>query len=100
MKQVHAASDPMEANLIRGLLEARGIAAVVLEEGMIGDFPAVWVVDDTDFLRARTLVAELSDRPNGAGTPVDDWHCLRCGERIEASFAVCWRCGASHPEIA
>ena len=67
MKRVYIASDPIDAELVAGLLMAEGIRAVVFNDhlwpiaGLAMTFdgaPAVWVTDDADEERARNLIAE------------------------------------------
>jgi len=97
MQRVYTAAHLLEAHLVRGLLDAAGIAAQVFNEfapGGLGDLPAastypeVWVLDDRDQDRAQTLITRYeSDRPAGHGQ-----RCPACGEENPAHFAVCWHC--------
>jgi hypothetical protein len=96
VKDLYAAGDPVEAELVRGMLESAGIAAVVENdvpttwEGEVASRLRRWVrVLDSDFERAQALVADwLTAKPGAA-----PWECPKCGERIEAQFTACWECG-------
>ena len=101
MEQVFVAQHPTEAHLVRGLLEANGIVAVVHgeilfsvrgETPMTADtLPSVWVAE-SDAARARALLAEYGPHASPSGAIA--WICPSCGERIEAQFTECWRCAA------
>jgi len=58
-------------------------------------FPELWVINEEDGPRAKELLALWRERP-APGTP--DWTCRRCGERHEAQFTSCWKCGAEREE--
>lgn len=100
MKDVYSTQDPVEAHLVRGMLESAGIAAVVendvpttMQGGVATRFRS-WVrVVDGDAERARALVAEwLLTRPRSV-----PWECPRCAEKIEGQFTTCWQCGTERP---
>ena len=103
MKQVFVAQHPTEAHLVRGLLEANGIAAEVHGESLFstrGESPAsadtlptVWVTDEGDAARAQDVLAPYGPRP--ASNESTTWVCGTCSEKIESQFTECWRCGAS-----
>ncbi len=99
MRKVHTAESVVEIAHLRNLLEAEGIACLVRNDrlgGVVGEIPFVecwpelWVVETGHYLKARALVEEALRAPAHA----TDWHCPRCGEAIEAQFAICWNCGA------
>jgi Putative prokaryotic signal transducing protein len=56
--------------------------------------PEVWVLDDADHARARTLLHELQHRP------MRHWLCHGCGETVDGPFDQCWNCGALGPALA
>jgi len=100
---VHRTSDRTAAHLLRGALEAEGVAAHVQGEHLFslqGELPAgpafelrVCVVDDEQLPKARRVLAEwLARRAGRRGG--ERWQCASCGERHEPQFAACWRCGA------
>jgi len=105
MRKVHTAESVIEIAHLRNLLEAAGIACVVLNDrlgSVVGEIPFVecwpqlWVRRPGDALRARGLIDEAL-RPATADAP---WQCPVCGERIDPQFAQCWQCAAvPAPEI-
>jgi hypothetical protein len=70
MKQVFVARNPVEAHLVKGMLEARGIRAEVRGEALWGTrgetplatdtLPSVWVFDDLQVPEATRVLAEYS----------------------------------------
>lgn len=104
MKKVYIARDLTEAHLVKGLLEAEDIPAIVQGEYLFairGEIPittdtspSVWVIDDAHVERARLLV-RLFDRPENRQLRGQLWQCPQCGETLEGQFTECWQCGAS-----
>ena len=105
MHQVFVAQHPTEAHLVKGLLEANGIVAVVRGESLFGargeapvtpdTLPSVWVVDAGDASRARVVLADYG--PRATTSQGMTWRCPACGEWIEPQFTECWHCGAARP---
>ena len=106
MRQVFIAPDSPTAHLLKGLLEAEGIEAVVLGEGGVlgagGEVPmteqgllSVWVVNDADFERALKLAWEFWRREGRGQSEGKRWRCRKCGEMHGPQFTDCWKCGAS-----
>jgi hypothetical protein len=102
MKCLHQTSDRTRAQLLRGALESEGIAAIVQGEhltALLGEIPTgasaeyrVCIVDDEQLPRAGRLARQwLAEKVPGSGAP---WVCAGCGERHEAHFESCWKCGA------
>ena len=102
MRCVHQTSDRTRAQLLRSALESEGIAAIVQGEHLTaihGEIPTgasaeyrVCIVDDEQLPRAGHLARQwLAERAPGSARP---WVCARCGERHEAHFESCWKCGA------
>jgi hypothetical protein len=92
------------ATLWHAQLESAGIACEIRNRfigGAVGDLPPdmvspeIWVVDDADLNRARTLLRELRNPPKRA-----PWNCFQCGELNEDQFAQCWKCQSSRPGSA
>ena len=105
MRRVYVAESAIEIAHLRNLLETEGIGCEVRNDrlgGVIGEIPFVecwpelWVRETGQVLRARALI-DAALHPADAGEP---WNCPRCGERLEAQFSVCWRCGTEAPAEA
>ena len=109
MIEVYRAAHPAQAHLLRGLLEAEGIEAVVIGEfgfNVRGEapmteetLPRVCVVNAADAERGRAIAVSFDAGGPGAG-PAASWTCPQCGEAIEAQFGECWKCGASKPGVS
>jgi hypothetical protein len=101
VKKIYTAADPLEAGLIRGLLESSGIESQVRGLALWGarglipitpdTAPSVWVRDE-DAELAKTLIASRS-RP--LAVVRDDWKCSTCGENVDGEFSECWSCGTA-----
>lgn len=100
MKQVHIAESPPEAYLVKGLLEANGIKAIVQGEELFGirggipvtpaTSPSIWVAEQ-DVAEATQLIEEFFRAE--VNQQEASWHCPNCGEMIEGQFTTCWNCG-------
>ena len=107
MKCVYTAHNPIDAHLVKGLLEAEGIETVVRGEhlfplrGIIpvtaDTNPSVWVVNDADFDQARSTATVYDQGSLSGPLPPKSWHCPQCGEGLEGQFTACWKCGAIRP---
>ena len=95
MKRIYSSFNLAAVHHAKNLLAAEGIRAVVKNEFLssaMGDLPPaecqaeLWLLDPRDAARAE----ELLFRPPPRG---DAWLCS-CGERSEAQFTQCWKCGA------
>lgn len=96
---IHRLQDPIEANLIRGLLMNEGIPAEVTGEGLVGAYSGVPKVCDVRVLvpsrfreTAETVVRRYEEGRHRGATETD-WLCDKCGETNHPSFEICWRCG-------
>jgi len=103
MKKVYLARDPVNAYLLKELLEDAGIQASVQDErtftlqGRVPFvYPTLWVHDE-DYAAARTVVTEF-DRSQGSPRVSYRWTCPKCGEQIEGRFKQCWKCDAECQE--
>jgi hypothetical protein len=99
MIRVYGAADLQDAHIVLGLLRQAGIEATVLNEharGGLGDipfgeaYPEVWIEDDRDVQRARTIIHQYQSTPVNTATR----KCAACGEESPANFDLCWNCGA------
>jgi hypothetical protein len=108
MRRLYTARDTMEAHFLKGLLEDRGVDAVVQGEMLAGargelpltndTLPSIWV-REIDLEEAQAV---LRDYREGRLPPGERawWRCRRCAEAIEPQFSHCWRCGAGRVEPA
>lgn len=97
---MYIALDVTRAGIVRGMLEANGIFAMVRGEALFGargllpvsaeTAPTVWV-NEPDYERARALIESAEqDRPHTA----PPWTCPACGETVDNELNQCWRCSA------
>ena len=102
MKRLYAAKDLIEAQLVKDFLDDHHIESVVLG-GYLGgaagelpamQFPEVWVLEESDLPQGRELLDQFTDQNRDDMTHQQPWCCGECGERIEAQFDICWKCGA------
>jgi hypothetical protein len=106
MKCVHQTSDRTRAQLLRGALEAEGIAALVQGEHLTaiqGELPVgaaaeyrVCIVDDDQLPKAHSFTKQWL--ATGERVESAPWVCDACGELIEPQFESCWKCAAPHAE--
>lgn len=101
MKRLLQAPNLALATLWADQLTDAGVAACVQRawaSGIAGEIPPdqslpeVWVLDDEQLDRARTLIDDWQHPPE------QRWACRSCGEVVEGSFGQCWRCGALRPD--
>ncbi len=103
MQQLYQAADRIEAQLLRDLLDRHQIEAQVFGDYLAGAagelpadiYPSVWVIDERDLARAQALLKDWLD-DNQARAAASSWVCRGCGELVEGSFDICWRCGWEH----
>ena len=104
MRKVYSSDNGVIIGHVRQMLENNAVRCIVRNDFLIGGagelpvnetWPEIWVIDDRDFDRARTLVDAVVATAN-ASEP--RWRCASCAERIEGQFTDCWRCGAPRPE--
>ncbi len=103
MKRLISAPNLALATLWADLLSGTGVATTVQRQyasSIAGEvppdqtLPELWVQDDEQLERARTLLNELRNPPQR------HWACAGCGEVIDGPFEQCWNCGASMPSGA
>jgi hypothetical protein len=105
MRIVFTARHPAEAHLIRGMLEADGIRAVVRNDQLYGAFgeipvlPTVWIVDDSEADCSSELIVGFLCGSAARAHGYERWTCVHCGEVLEGQFTDCWNCGSSRPQI-
>ncbi len=106
MREVYWARSSVDAALAKGLLESSGIEAFVVGgvlEGVAGEIPMgettprVWVAT-ADAERANELLDEWVAARNSEKHVIRaPWTCSSCGEKVTASFDICWNCQAERP---
>jgi hypothetical protein len=100
MKRIYLAQQQWDAQMVRDLLLANGINAIVLppNDPLKYGEQAVWIGNDDDEARALELVNTFRATPQVSLTDaafVWPWQCATCGERIEPQFDQCWNCGTA-----
>jgi len=105
MKRVYTASDPVNAHLVRELLEGNGIPAVVQDERIFAVrgsvpvvYPTVWVNEDG--YEAARAVVEQFDAAAKQPAETASWICPACGERIDGQFTECWKCAGAAEAVS
>jgi hypothetical protein len=97
MKRLYQAYNSIEAQLLADRLAQSHMHAKIFGDytaGAMGElsalnFPEVWV-EDEDWLPAQRVLTDfLAPSPS-----MQAWTCQQCGECIDASFDLCWQCGA------
>lgn len=96
MKMVYTHENRFLINTVIDLIEAQHIKVFLKNEyaqGASGElspfdsWPEVWVVNDSDFIRAKRIVESIKTNRN-----IEDWVCNHCSEKNDASFEICWKC--------
>jgi hypothetical protein len=103
MQRLYQAANRIEAQLLSDFLDRHLVDNTILGDyltGAIGELPAdvyptVWVVHDDDLERARELLGRFLDDQHRE--PAGSWVCRGCGELVDGSFDICWRCGGERP---
>jgi hypothetical protein len=90
-------ASPIEANIVRGLIEGAGIAVQLDGESLVGAYAGVPKVGDVRLMvREADLDAVgriLEAYEQRESEP--EWTCQACGETNGGRFEVCWQCGAA-----
>jgi hypothetical protein len=101
MKRLFTSSDHILVSQLKNILEREGIACVVKNEILSGlspevpfteTFPELWIQQDTDYEKAEEIKKDWK-APVAICGP--SWQCPNCGERLEAQFSSCWKCGTN-----
>lgn len=96
---VHRFQDPIEANLVRGLLVNEGIPVELTGEGLVGAYSGVPKLCEVrlmvppGFRSSAEKVLARYESEKGRPNTSPDWSCPACGETNDPSFEVCWNCG-------
>jgi hypothetical protein len=103
MQPLYQAADRIEAQLLQDLLARHRIEARVFGDylsGAAGElpvdiYPSVWVLEDRELPRAQGLLEDWL-REHQRRAEASAWVCRGCGELVDGSFDLCWRCGTEH----
>ena len=100
MLKIHEALDGITIQVLRGALEAQGIACEVRGQyrtTAMGETPPIecwtelWLLDDAQADLAREIIARAGSLSSSS------WICGNCGESVEGQFEQCWNCQCSRP---
>ena len=97
---VHRGTSPIEARLIMGLLDTEGIPARSSGEELVGAYPGVPRLCDVRVLvpaRCRPAAEAVIEAYEARRAGSADWACRECAEVNDATFEICWSCGAERP---
>ena len=103
MKRVLSSPNLIEITQLKDVLESAGIACFTRNEstsGLLGEVPLtegtpeLWIEDDQRLDEALQLKSDLQASAKAGGA---EWVCAACGEKSEAQFDSCWKCGAKKP---
>lgn len=99
MRKVYSSPKTDLVYFAKSVLEANNIESVILREqlaGVVGGiapldaWPELWVHDAERLVEARQLLEVSMAKSETLDKP---WQCQGCGEKIEAQFTQCWKCG-------
>lgn len=99
MIRVYASPDVVMVGHLRNVLEVEGIPCRLrnLDLGAAAGqlpptecWPELWIERDEDLDRARRVIGQAREDSTGRQP---SWTCGPCGERHEAQFTECWKCG-------
>ena len=103
LREVYMASDPADAHVAKLYLADEGIVARISGEQLqsaMGDLPPGpataprLLVLEEDFDKAKQLVARMESlhRHSGELPELTPWDCPKCGESVDGTFDICWKC--------
>lgn len=101
MHKAYYTLDLTEAVLLKDHLVHNGVAASVMNKGLVripyeGVASEVWVADDARADDVRALIRGfLSMRTESGGPGTSSWRCEGCREENPGDFEFCWSCGRS-----
>lgn len=103
MKIILSSPNPGEIAQLRAMLEDAGIDCFMRNEFSAGlapeipiseSTPELWIQDDSRLTEALQIKQVWRISPKVAGNA---WTCPSCGEKLEAQFTSCWKCGTARP---
>ncbi len=99
MRKAYYTLDLTEAVLLKDHLVHNGVAASVMNKGLVripydGVASEVWVADDAAADEVKALIRRfLGGRREAATPPITSWRCEDCREENPGEFEFCWSCG-------
>ncbi|WP_440055383.1 putative signal transducing protein [Pseudoalteromonas sp. T1lg65] len=97
------AENPLEAHLVKGLLEREKIAVRLQGEalqGALGEIPfeqaAISIMVYAIKLPEAKQILVNYQQMKHQSQYCNDWYCDQCGEANGPAFEVCWQCGTRH----
>lgn len=90
-------ASPIEANIVRGLIERAGIAVQLDGESLVGAYAGVPKVGDVRLMVSAAdldAVARILEAYEQRDSE-PEWTCPACGETNGGRFEVCWQCGGA-----
>jgi hypothetical protein len=100
---VYRGTDPIEANLLKGMLESEGIPASVAGADLVGGYSGVPKVCDVRLLvpeRYQASAAAVLERYEQERAGGGEWRCMGCGEINASNFESCWSCGRGRSQAS
>jgi hypothetical protein len=103
MKLIYSSPDLAAVTHLKDLLESAGMACFIKNEVAAQLFPEVplseavpelWIDDESRLAEAMEIKKDYLG-PQSVSGP--SWTCPKCGEKSEAQFTSCWKCGTAKP---
>lgn len=104
MRKAYYTLDITEAVLLKDHLVHNGVAASVMNKGVVripydGVASEVWVADDAEADEVKTLIRGfLRQRKEALMPAATSWRCQNCREENPGEFEFCWSCGQTPTE--
>ena len=101
MKSIFSSPNLIEVTQLKHALESAGIVCFIRNEISSGlapeiplteSTPELWIQDDHKLAEALQMKSDWLAPAKVVGS---GWVCPACGERLEAQFTSCWKCGAT-----
>ena len=85
--------------LVRIALERAGVGVIIQPTRTRSlAHSGVYIEDSNQLELAREVVARfVAGETQKGATLAGWWGCPKCGERLEAQFEACWKCGTAKP---
>ena len=102
MKMIFSSPDLVAVKQLKDVLENVGISCFIDNEISARlapeiprneSTPELWIEDDSQLEESLQIKKDWQSPPV-QGAP---WTCPKCGEKIEAQFDSCWKCGTARP---